>query len=67
MIARIIYAVAIAVLVGIVCLFVGGLLAVMNVPPAEFVGRFLTQWAWVLGIVAGLLAFVSGRTFGGLL
>jgi len=30
------------------------------VPPAEAVGGFLEQFAWAIGILAGLWAFFSG-------
>lgn len=60
MISRIVMAIVVAVLVGLGCLLLGMVLNSLNVPPAEAVGRFLTQYAWVVGILAGLIHFFRG-------
>lgn len=60
MLQRIIRAVIVAVAVGLACLLLGALLGVINVPPAEVVGRFLTQFAWAIGVLAGLWQFFGG-------
>ncbi len=64
MIARLVLAVVVAVVVGLVCLLAGAVLsgALGGVPIAVVVGDFLTQWGWVLGVLAGLWFFFSGRT-----
>ena len=59
MLERIVLAVIIAVVIGLVCILVARLLKAVNVPPAEAVGGFLEQFAWAIGILAGLWAFFS--------
>lgn len=66
MIARLIYAIAIGIGTALVVLLVGIVLGALNVPVVESIGSFLRQYAWLIGAVAGLLAFVTGRTFGGI-
>jgi len=51
---KLILAVVVAVAVGLGCILLGGILASLNVPPAEAVGHFLSAYAWVLGVLAGL-------------
>ena len=63
MLNRLVLAVVIAIVVGLVCLLVGMLLASLGVPPAEAVGGFLTEYAWVIGVLAGLWHFFSGGSF----
>lgn len=60
--SRLIFAVAIAVVVGLACLLLGAILVSLGVPVARTVGEFLERWAWVIGVLAGLLSFASGRT-----
>jgi len=38
----------------------GMLLVSLDIPPAEAVGRFLENYAWVIGILAGLWYFFRG-------
>lgn len=62
MLSRIVTAIVVAIVVGLACLFIGGLLATLNVPPAEFAGNFLSRYAWVIGIAVGLLyGFFGGN------
>lgn len=63
MLNRIVLAVVWAVIVGLVCLLIGMVLSSLGVPPAEAVGGFLTQWAWVIGVLAGLWQFFGGGGF----
>ena len=66
MLIRILRAVIIAVVVGLACILLGVVLESINVPPAEAVGGFLTTYAWAIGILAGLWAFLGGDSiFGG--
>ena len=62
LIARLIIAIAVAVGVGLVCLLLGSVLTSLGVPVARTIGAFLEHWAWVIGILAGLVSFASGRT-----
>lgn len=63
MIARLVLAVVVAMVVGLGCILLGSILAGLGVPIAKTVGGFLTQWGWVLGVLAGLWYFFSGGTF----
>jgi hypothetical protein len=60
MIMRVVYAVVVAVVVGLACILLGVLLNALGVPPATAVGGFLTAYAWVIGALAGLLYFLRG-------
>lgn len=60
MIARIVNAVVVGALVGLGCLLLGMVLASLNIPPVEAVGKFLEQWCWVIGVLVGLLTFFRG-------
>lgn len=62
MIARIVLSVVVAVITGLVCILLGGILSSLNVPITETVGNFLRAYAWVLGILAGLWFYFTGRT-----
>jgi len=60
MIQRIIVAILVGVIVWLLCLFGGGLLATLRIEPIVFVGHFLEQWAYVIGVLAGLWYFFAG-------
>lgn len=60
MISRIAIAILVGVIVWLLCLFGGGLLATLPIPPIQFAGRFLVQWAYVIGFLAGLWHFFTG-------
>lgn len=61
MIARIVIAVVIAVIVGLLCVaLLGPILVGLHVPIAVTVGRFFVVWGWVLGVLAGLWYFFAG-------
>ncbi len=61
MIGRLVLAVVVAVLVGLVCIFLlGPLLVTLPAPVAIIAGGFLIQWGWVLGLLAGLWYYFSG-------
>lgn len=64
MISRVVLAVVVAVIVGLVCMYLlGPLLVAMGVPPAVVVGDFFVRWGWTLGILAGLWFFFSGQSW----
>ncbi len=63
MLTRLIQAVLVAVVFGLVCILLGGILITLKVPIAVTVGGFLTEWGWVLGVVAGLWFYFGGGTF----
>lgn len=59
MIERLIYAVIVAVVVWLICILLGMLLVAL--PPVAMVGAFLQTYGWIIGLLAGLLYFLSGR------
>lgn len=66
MIARLILAIVIGVAVFLVCLLLGAILIALKVDVVETIGKFLQQWAVVIGALAGLLSFFTGwNPFGG--
>ncbi len=60
LIYRIVHAVAVGFIVGVVCLFLAAVLPAIHVDVITKIGNFLGDWAWPIGIVVGLLDFVSG-------
>ena len=63
MIMRIVSAAVVAFVVGLLCLLLGLLLPLLQAPFAVVVGGFLTNWAWALGVAAGLWHFAQGGGF----
>lgn len=67
MLMRIIHAVAVGFIAGLICLFLAAILPAIKVPVITEIGQFLGTWAWPIGIVVGLLDFAKGGfgpTFG---
>lgn len=65
MLYRIIGAVIVAIVVGLVCMYLlGPLLLAMAVPPATILGNFFVKFGWTLGILAGLWYWISGTAWG---
>ena len=60
LVARLAIALVAAIVVWLVCFFSGGLMGLMNVPIAAYVGSFLREFAVVLAILAFLWAFFRG-------
>jgi hypothetical protein len=63
MIARLVLAVVVGVVVGLLCILFGGILVSLHVPIAATVGAWLTDWGWVLGFLAFLWYFFAGGNF----
>lgn len=63
MLDSLIVAVAVLIIVGLVCLLLGKILSAVGIPFVTAIGEFLTQWAWVIGLAAGLLSFATGANF----
>lgn len=60
MLMRLVHAVVVAILVFLACLLVGALLTSLGgVPIAGVVGDFLLRWAYVIGVLFGLLDFIG--------
>lgn len=62
-IARLALALVVAVIVYLVCVFIGGLVAQMNVPIAAYVGHFLETFAVVLAVIAFVWYFFAGSGY----
>lgn len=60
MLNRVVLAILVGAIVWLVCLFGGGLLATLAIPPIVFIGKFLQTWAYVIGVLAGLWYFFAG-------
>lgn len=60
LLARIVLAVVVAVLVTLGCILVGGVLSDLEVKIAVTIGNFLSKYASVFGILAGLWFFFAG-------
>ena len=61
---RLLWALAVAVIVWLVCVFFGGFLALTAQPMVTYVGTFIEKWATLIAIVAFILAFVGGAPAG---
>ena len=60
-IRRLVLALAVAVIVGIVLVFLlGPILDTLKVPIATTVGGFLIAWGFVIGVLAGLWYYFAG-------
>ena len=60
MLTRLIHAVAVGFVAGLICLFLAAVLPAIHVPVITEIGQFLGTWAWPIGIVVGLLDFAGG-------
>lgn len=62
---RILFALAVALVVWLVCVFFGGLLALTHAPLMAYVGAFIETWAVLIAVIAFLFAFFSGSSVSG--
>ena len=60
LIMRILWALAVAVIVWLICVFLGGFLALAGQPMVTYVGTFIERWVTLIAIVAFIFAFVGG-------
>lgn len=60
MISRIVLAVIVAIVVGLVCILLGGILGTLHIDILSSVGGFLEKYGWALGVLAGLWYFFAG-------
>lgn len=44
----------------LVCVFIGGLLAMTGIPIAVYIGNFMKEWAVVISIIVAIWYFASG-------
>lgn len=63
MLTRIGLALLAAVATYLACIFLGGLIALINVPVAEFIGHFIVTFAVALSVLAALAAFFGALRF----
>jgi hypothetical protein len=59
-IMRILWALGMAVLAWLICIFFGGFLATVDQPQMAYVGSFLNKMATIVAVVVFILAFVGG-------
>lgn len=64
LVMRILWALAVAVVVWLICVFLGGFLALTGQPMVDYVGAFIERWATLIAIVAFIFAFVGGAPAG---
>ena len=62
MLGRIVLACVVGAVAFLACLLVGSILVAVSLPVLATVGAFLREWAVVIGVLAGLAWFFSGRT-----
>ncbi len=60
LIGRIVLAAVFGGIAFLVCIFVGGLLASTDLPPAAFIGKFLETWAWAIAVLVAVWYFFRG-------
>lgn len=66
MIGRLVVAVVIGVAIFLICLLLGMVFVSLDVPVLKTIGKFLEEWAAVIGVLAAVLAFFTGwNPFGG--
>jgi hypothetical protein len=64
MIIRIVSAVVVAVVVGLLLVYLlGPILNSLGVPIALIVGAFCVKWGFAIGVLAGIWYFVSGASW----
>ncbi len=61
MIVRLARALIVAVVVFLICILVASVLGVTNVPILEAIADFLSRFAAVLGVLAGVYHFLGGK------
>lgn len=64
LVERLLWALAVAVIAWLICIFFGGFLATVNQPQMAYVGQFLEKFATVVAVVAFIIAFVGGAPAG---
>lgn len=57
---RIGLAIVIGVATFLICLLLGMIFVALGVPVLTSVGKFLQQWAVVIGVLGGLLSYFTG-------
>lgn len=62
MLSKLVLAVVVAVVVTLGCVLLGAILATLQVSVAVTIGHFLSQYSAVLGVLAGIAWYFSGRT-----
>lgn len=60
MLSRLVVAVVYGIFVALACVLLGSLVSSVGSGPFDTVGHFLTNYAWILGFLAALLAFFGG-------
>ena len=59
-IMRILWALGMAVLAWLICIFFGGLLALTHAPLMAYVGAFIVTWAVLIAVLVFIWVFFAG-------
>ena len=60
MIEQIVIAILVGAIAWLVCKLLGAVLSTLAIPPIVAVGGFLSQFAYVIGVIVGLWYFFTG-------
>lgn len=60
MLTRLLWAVACGVVAWLICVFLGGFLALTHQVMLAYLGHFLVTWAILIGVLVAVFAFVAG-------
>jgi hypothetical protein len=60
---RIFLSIAVGVVAFLICMFVGGALATVDISWVAFAGEFFVRWASLIGLLVAVIYFFSGRTW----
>jgi len=63
MLSRVVLSIVVAVIVTLLAALLGGILITLSVEVAVTIGKWMKEYAAVLGVLAGLWWFFSGRTW----
>ena len=63
MLGRLLFAIAVFILVGLACLLLAALLGALGIAILAALGAFLGRWAWVIAFAFAILAFATGTTW----
>ena len=57
---KIVKAILVGVVVGLVCLLLGSILPTLKVPPLTAIGDFLQNFCWAIGVLAAFIWYFFG-------
>jgi hypothetical protein len=60
MLVRLVLAAVAGAIAWLICVFIGGLLALTGIPIAAYIGEFMVRWAIVISILVAIWYFFAG-------